>query len=435
MGGGMDGGIDGVPMTVVGRAEPHTGVDRVALTGGRWAERPGEIVISDGSEPFPSLGRRLTFPALPGGPTLKVVGLARSASRTGDAWVVPARIAALTPNGRGAGYETLYRLTTADTAARVAAGRLAVAALVPAGAVSGAQSWLTVKKAADRETALFVPFLLAFGVLGLVMSVLIVGNVVAGTVGAGRRRIGILKAIGFTPHQVVRAYVGQALVPAAIGTALGVVAGHLAIVPVLSETANVYGTGGLAVAPWVDVAAVAGALGLVTVTAWAAAWRAGRLRTVDALAVGRTPSPGRGRRAGRVSALLPFPRPVGLGLARPFARPARSAAMGAAVVFGTVAVTFAVGLSSSLAEEMAARAHDAADVTVGVSGPQNSVRHRHHPGHRLRCGRCHQRRRVHRGRLLGRLRQGVGAVDRGARTARPSPPPNLTSRSRVTTSR
>ncbi|QIZ01475.2 FtsX-like permease family protein [Streptomyces sp. S1D4-11] len=370
---GMDGGIDGVPMTVVGRAEPHSGVDRIALTEGRWAERPGEIVISDGSQPFPSLGRRLTFPALPGGPTLKVVGLARSASLTGDAWVVPGQIAALTPNGRSAGYEMLYRLTTADTAARVAAGRRAVAAAVPAGAVTGAQSWLTVKKAADRETALFVPFLLAFGVLGLVMSVLIVGNVVAGTVGAGLRRIGILKAIGFTPHQVVRAYVGQALVPAAIGTALGLVAGHLATVPVLSETANVYGTGGLAVAPWVDIAVVAGALGLAAVTAWAAAWRAGRLRTVDALAVGRTPSPGRGRRAARVSALLPLPRPVGLGLARPFARPARSAAMGAAVVFGTVAVTFAVGLSSSLAEVMAARAHDAADVTVGVSGPQDSV--------------------------------------------------------------
>lgn len=367
---GVAGGIDGVPMTVVGRAEPRTGVDRVALTEGRWAERPGEIVISDGSQPFPSLGRRLTFPGLPGGPTLTVVGLARSASRTGDAWVVPAQIAALTPKGRSAGYEMLYRVTRADTAAQVAAGRRAVTAVVPAGAVTGAQSWLTVKKTADRETALFVPFLLAFGVLGLIMSVLIVGNVVAGTVGAGLRRIGILKAIGFTPHQVVRAYVGQALVPAAIGTALGVVAGNLAAVPVLSETANVYGTGGLAVTPWVDLAVIAGALGLAAVTAWAAAWRAGRLRTVDALAVGRTASPGRGRPATRVSALLPLPRPVGLGLARPFARPARSAAMGAAVVFGAVAVTFAVGLSSSLAEVMAARAHDAADVTVGVREPQ-----------------------------------------------------------------
>ncbi|MFC7258685.1 ABC transporter permease [Streptomyces lutosisoli] len=364
-----DEGIDGLPMTVVGRSGPGAGIDQVALTEGRWARRPGEIVVSDGSQPFLGLGRRLTFPGLPGGPTLKVVGLARSASRTGDAWVVPSQIAALTPKGRAGGYEMLYRLTTADTAAQVVAGRRAVTAAVPVGAVTGAQSWLTVKKAADRETALFVPFLLAFGILGLVMSVLIVGNVVAGTVGAGLRRIGILKAVGFTPLQVVRAYVGQALIPAAIGTALGVVAGHLAAVPVLSETANAYSTGRSAVEPWVDVAVIAGALGVVTVTAWAAAWRAGRLRTVDALAVGRTPSPGRGRWAAGLGARLPLSRPVGLGLARPFARPARAAAMCATVVFGAVAVTFAVGLASSLGEVMTAREHNAADVTIGVSGP------------------------------------------------------------------
>ena len=67
-----------------------------------------------------------------------------------------------------------------------------------------------------------MPFLVAFGVLGLVMSVLIIGIVVSGAVGAGTRRIGILKALGFTPAQVVRAYVAQALIPAAVGTVLGV---------------------------------------------------------------------------------------------------------------------------------------------------------------------------------------------------------------------
>ncbi|WP_327733052.1 FtsX-like permease family protein [Streptomyces nojiriensis] len=51
------------------------------------------------------------------------------------------------------------------------------------------------------------------------MSVLIVGNVVASSVNMGTRRIGILKAVGFTPAQVVRAYVGRALIPAAVGTA------------------------------------------------------------------------------------------------------------------------------------------------------------------------------------------------------------------------
>ena len=83
---------------------------------------------------------------------------------------------------------------------------------------------------------LFVPFLIAFGVLGVLMAVLIIGNVIAGAVSTGTRRIGILKALGFTPNQVVRAYTVQALIPAVVGAALGVVAGNLLTVPVLAQT-------------------------------------------------------------------------------------------------------------------------------------------------------------------------------------------------------
>lgn len=125
---------------------------------------------------------------------------------------------------------------------------------------------------------------------------------------------------------------------------------------------------------------IAGALGLVTLTAWAAALRAGRLRTVDALAVGRTARAGRrteGRaaaRAARVAARLPLPRPVGLGLAQPFARPARTAGMVAAIVFGTAAATFAVGTGASLSWVQAAKNHDNADVTVDAYRPPPGVR-------------------------------------------------------------
>jgi len=59
------------------------------------------------------------------------------------------------------------------------------------------------------------------------MSVLIVAIVVSSAVSSQTRRIGILKALGFTPAQVVRAYIGQALVPALAGAALGLVAGNL----------------------------------------------------------------------------------------------------------------------------------------------------------------------------------------------------------------
>ncbi|MBD0422672.1 FtsX-like permease family protein [Streptomyces sp. TRM S81-3] len=358
------------PLSVVGRTSPDGSVDRIAVTEGRWANGPGEIVLSADSGLIAPLGLEFRFPALPGSPTLKVVGVARSVSRTADGWVTPSQLAALTPDGKPTGYQMLYRFAQADSAAQVERGRAAVVAAVPDGAMAGAQSWLAIKKVSVRDTSLFVPFLVAFGVLGLVMSVLIVGNVVAGTVGTGLRRIGVLKAVGFTPGQVVRAYMSQALLPAAVGTVLGVVAGHLLAVPVLSETAEAYGTAGLGVDWWVDVAVVAGTLGVVALAACVSAWRAGRLRTVDALAVGRTPAPGRGRRAARLAGRLPLPRPVSLGLARPFARPGRTASVVAAVVFGAAAVTFATGLAASLSEVVTARDHNAADVTIGVSGPQ-----------------------------------------------------------------
>ena len=94
----------------------------------------------------------------------------------------------------------LYRFAAADTAAQVDAGRAAVQASVPAGALTGTRSWLTTRTNSAGNTVLFVPFLIAFGVLGVLMAVLIIGNVIAGAVGTGTRRIGILKALGFTPE-------------------------------------------------------------------------------------------------------------------------------------------------------------------------------------------------------------------------------------------
>ncbi|WP_327239018.1 FtsX-like permease family protein [Streptomyces sp. NBC_01318] len=363
-----DGAGPGWPMTVVGRGDPGRDVDEVALLDGRWPTHSGEIVLSANSSLFPTIGMKLAFSDLSSGPTLTVVGVTRSVTQTADAWVVPSQMRALTAPGSG-GYQMLYRFTDAGTAAQITAGGKAVTESLPPGTAVGEQSWLTVKKTAERDTALYVPFLVAFGALGLVMSVLIVGNVVASAVGTGTRRIGILKAVGFTPAQVVRAYVGQALIPAAVGTALGVLAGHLLAVPVLAETEEVYGTSSLAIAPWVDLAVIAGVLCLVAATAWASAWRAGRLRTVDALAVGRTVSAGRGRWAARLAGRLPLPQPVALGLARPFARPARALAMGTAILFGAIAVTFTVGMGASLGQVMKAKAHDAADVVVPAPLP------------------------------------------------------------------
>jgi putative ABC transport system permease protein len=360
------------PMTVVGRANQGGTIDALDLTAGRWIARPGEVVLTadDSQGPPISVGAKIGFPNLPGSPTLTVVGLARSVGKSADAWVTPAQLAALTAPGTKPDYQMLYRFTHAATNAQIAADRATIAAAVPSGAMTGAASYLTVKQVADRTTAIFVPFVVAFGVLGLVMSVLVIGIVVSGAVGSATRRIGILKSLGFTPAQIVRAYIGQALIPASVGAVLGVVVGNLLAVPVLAEAETGYGTGTLTVAPWIDVAVPVFVLGAVVVTALVPALRAGRLRTVDAIAVGRTPSAGRGRWIHRQLGRLPLPRPTTLGLASPFSRPARTATMAAAVAFGTIGVTFGLGLALSLnAIQDGLNRRTAGEVTIQGVGP------------------------------------------------------------------
>jgi putative ABC transport system permease protein len=302
--------------------------------------------------------------------------------------VTPEQLAALTPPGTttataatttagttagttatATGYQMLYRLDAAATDAQVAAGRAAVEAAVPAGAATGSSSYLDVRLTVIGATAAFVPFVAAFGVLGLAMSTLIIGIVVSGAVGAATWRIGVLKSLGFTPTQVVRAYVIQALVPAAVGVGLGILIGNLLAVPVLGEQSRAFGGGTPSIPMWVDLAVAGAALALVACAALLPALRAGRMRSVEAIAVGRTPGNGRGRFARRVTSRLPLPAALSLGLANPFARPTRSAVTAAAVGFGVVGITFALGLGATLVAVETENNRDTAGQVVVYVGP------------------------------------------------------------------
>jgi putative ABC transport system permease protein len=362
-------GVDLPAATLVGRADRGGDVDRLEITQGHWITGPGQIVWADGFTPF-EVGDQVAFPGAPGAPTLTVVGLAHSIGQSAQAWVSPAQLTALTGPGVPATYQMLYRFANAASDADITADRAAIAAAVPHGAFTGATSYRKVKLAAERTAGTFAPFVVAFGVLGLAMSVLIIGIVVSGAVGAATRRIGILKSLGFTPAQVTRAYVAQALIPAAVGAALGVVLGNLAAIPVLSDEGNAFGTGTPHLAPWVSVVVPIGALVAVALTALVPSLRAGRLRSVDAIAVGRTPVAGRGRGARRLLGRLPLPRPVSLGLGNPFTRPGRSATIAAAVALGALGVTFGVGLATSLAGiQEGLNRRDAGAVIVHGLGP------------------------------------------------------------------
>jgi putative ABC transport system permease protein len=337
--------------TLAGRASPGGPVDDIVLSAGHWPTGPGQIVVSrDLSDTGAGLslnpGEVITLTGVPGNPRLSVVGVGTSATGTADGWVLPAQMTALGPPLTE---QMLYRFASAGSSGAVSAGVATVRRALSAGTVLGAESWLTVQQQEAGNAAPWVPFLITFGLIGLVLSVLIVVNVVSGAVSAGIRRIGVLKSVGFTPAQVVAVYVLQVAVPAVAGVALGAVIANLLAAPVFGRTAEVFQVAPQSIPLWADVAVPLAMLALAAIAALVPASRAGRLSATAAITTGRAPQPSHGYAAhqllGRARML---PRPVTIGLAAPFARPGRTLVTLAAILFGAAAVTFGVGLGTSL---------------------------------------------------------------------------------------
>jgi len=341
-------GHDNGPITVTTRPDlgSTSGMDQLALTRGRWPTSPGEIALPGQLYAADCFGASVVFSSLPGRPSFTVVGFADSVTNSATGFATADGFARLTAAGAKSDEQMLYRFAKAGTAADIAAGKQAVAAAAPPGAVEGGQSYLTAQQQATNNAKAYVPFLIGFGILGLLMSVLIISIVVSGAVTSGIRRIGILKSLGFTPSQVARAYTAQAMIPATLGLVLGTGFANLLAVPILDGATKQLGAARATIPWWVSAVVPLSTLLIVGITAFLPALRAGRTPTVRALAVGRAPRSGGGQAAQRLVSRLPLPRAMSLGLAQPFARPARAVLVGAAVLFGVVSATFAVGLET-----------------------------------------------------------------------------------------
>ncbi|WP_031074146.1 ABC transporter permease [Streptomyces sp. NRRL WC-3742] len=332
------------PLTLVGRNAPASGaVDRPELLTGRWATAPGEVVIQQPFSGYPDdkLGK-----PLPGMPGLTVVGFASSMSASAGGWVTPEQAEALHPTG----LQMLYRFTDADGERQLTAALATATEGLPEGALVSGQSYLTLKQAFSAGADAYLPVMTVFGVLGLVVAVLIVGNVVSGAVVSGYRHIGVLKSIGFTPRQVVTVYLTMVSVPAVAGTILGTLAGWALAGPIvkMAFTGIMTGTAVVEPAGWLPVATLLGVPLLVALAAFVPASRAHRLSATEAISAGSAPRAGRGLKVQRWLSGTRLPRAVSLGLGQPFARPARSALTMSAIVLGVVTVTVTTGLSSTL---------------------------------------------------------------------------------------
>jgi putative ABC transport system permease protein len=331
------------PLTVVSRSGPGGPVDHLNLWLGHWATGPGQIVLD--LPTTEQISQRILGSSveLSGGQVLTVAGVADSVTQSAGAWVTPAGIAALHPHAT----QMLYRFASAATAADISKDLATVTAGLPHGALGSAQSYLTAEAAYTSGVGLYVPLLLTFAILGLVVAVLIVANVISGAVVSGYRHIGILKATGYTPDQVTAVYLVMVGIPALIGCVLGVAVGTVLAIPFAGVARQGLGVSSSVINPSADVITLAGLLAVVAATALGAALRARRLPAARAISAGNAPAAGRGLRAQRMLAGTRLPRAVSLGLGLPFARPARTTLTLAAVILGVLTATMCTGLTST----------------------------------------------------------------------------------------
>ncbi|MER6150430.1 ABC transporter permease [Streptomyces hirsutus] len=269
------------------------GTGRPLITSGHWLDpaTPDGVVLES------SLARALlTTPGdtltLPGtARTLTVVGVAESAEpryrpgeQPGVVWALPSAVA--DPDGQVAG----LRLTDpADTGYVV---QRAVTVL-GSGAIGEVSTWQQARAEAQGDNRLLGQVLGLFGLGALVAAGFAVHGAISTRIRGHLRDISVLKAIGFTPGQVVRVFLlqhlGYALLGAVAAAALTEALGR-GIPGRLGDAVGVWqGLPGHTVALFV---VPVGAVLFIGATTGLAAWRAGRVPPVP---VPRPAAPEAGR--------------------------------------------------------------------------------------------------------------------------------------------
>jgi putative ABC transport system permease protein len=178
-------------------------------------------------------------------------------------------------------------------------------------AVERYSTWQQVKDSMASNDRLLGLLLALFGIIALAAAPCAIANVTAGRVLVQRQDIAMLKALGFTPGQVVRMLLAEQTLLGAAGAALGLIAARI-----ITSPAFVRPPGGTPVglAPrsgaWMALIG-AGTVLTVAVATVIPAWWAGRVSPVAAV----QPSPPRGHLSliARLSLLFHLPAALVLG--------------------------------------------------------------------------------------------------------------------------
>jgi putative ABC transport system permease protein len=364
-------------VTTVGRDNPGGDVGQLRTTGGHWPSSGSEIALTRSFADLNhiSIGDRLKVLSVPQEPVLTVVAevvdideLRADVGGVQHAWVLDAALPPLTAKDAPV-YLMDYRFASDPTSAQLQAHMDTLRASLPPGSVTSSLNYMFVRTVFHISTQILTGVLVAFSVFALAATAAIVANLVTGIVISGFREIGIMKAVGFTPVQVVGVFVLQVLVPAAAACAVGIPAGTVLTQPLLAANSEALGLAYQATfSPALDLVALAGALFIVAVAALIPALRAGLLKPAVVIANATAPRGQSGRWLRRLASRVRLPRPMVLGLGDAAARPTRAILTLVAIFLCFATVVVALGETRTFNEIYTYEAHSGkVDVVVTKS--------------------------------------------------------------------
>ena len=344
-------------MPTYGRDNPNGNVEQLRISAGHWPAADNEIALTESFANLNhiSIGARLKVVSVPQQPILSVVAEivdideVRADVGGQRAWVLGSAIGPLTT--KDSAFSMMdYRFASDPTSAQLQADMDKLRASLPPGSVTLSVSYLLIRSVFNVPNQLLTGVLTAFSVLALAATAAIVANLVTGIVISSYREIGIMKAVGFTPQQVVGVFVLQILIPAAVACVIGIPAGTYLSQPLLANSSQALGLSYQAsYSPGLDLLALGGALLIVTVAALLPALRAGLLKPAIVIANAMAPRGQSGRWLRRLASRIGLPRPMVLGLGEAAARPLRSILTLVAIFVGVATVVVALGETRSFA--------------------------------------------------------------------------------------
>lgn len=265
-------------------------VGRPLVGSGRWLDGgTGDQVVLESSlaralwaEPGDALGIRAADGTVR---TLRIAGVADTAEQryspgetAGVGWVLPGTLDRVEPDRERRGRSVGLRLDDpedTDFAVQRAVTELG------ADQVAGVSTWERARADAEGGDRVLGLLLGVFGLGALLAAALAVAGAISTRVRGHLRDIAVLKAIGFTPGQLVRMFLLEHLTLALAGVASGAL-----LAAVLGP--RLPGRAGEAMRlwqslpehTWIPLAVSAGTVLLIAATTGLAAWRAGRGKSV-----------------------------------------------------------------------------------------------------------------------------------------------------------